>query len=222
LISSTVSRDPGDVGDPGFVVELVETRAEGICDGCTGYDAGLTAGARSIMKPGPPTDTLSPPGAAVREMASPLGTLLLAATPLGLIRVAFGDHADAAALHARASSRRGSQAARQHLVEASASLARYLAGELPRPFCSVDWKQLKAATALLSTETIPYAGHRSYSELDQNLSARDLGHLLGSNPIPIFMPCHRVSRGIEMPTSFVGGVARRRWLEAHEQDHPLD
>jgi Fe2+ or Zn2+ uptake regulation protein/O6-methylguanine-DNA--protein-cysteine methyltransferase len=213
---------PGDITDPGFVAKRVETRAEGTCDECTGYDAGLTAGARSIMKSGPPSDTLSVSGAAVREIASSLGTLLLAATPLGLTRMAFQDHADAAALRAHASSRRGSLAARQHLAEASASLDRYLAGELPRPVCSVDWQQLKAAPALMSTETIPYAEQRSYSDLDQNLSARDLGHVLGCNPIPIFMPCHRVTRGTEMPTSFVGGVARRRWLEAHEQAHPLD
>jgi Fe2+ or Zn2+ uptake regulation protein/O6-methylguanine-DNA--protein-cysteine methyltransferase len=213
---------PGDIADPGFVATRVETRAEGICDECTGYDVGLTAGARSIMKSGPSIDTLSISGAAVREIASPLGALLLAATPLGLTRVAFQDHADAAALHAHASSRRGSHAARQHLAEASASLERYLAGEPPRPFCSVDWEQVKAATALRSTEAIPYAGRRSYSELDQDLPARDVGHLLGCNPIPIFMPCHRVTRGTEVPTSFVGGVTRRRWLEAHEQAHPLD
>ena len=73
----------------------------------------------------------------------------------------------------------------------------------------------------MTTQTITYASHRSYSALDQSLSARDLGHLLGRNPIPVFMPCHRVRRGTETPTSFVGGAVRRHWLESHEQTHPL-
>ena len=42
-------QDPGEITDPGFIVERVETRAEGICDECIGYDAGLRAGARSIL-----------------------------------------------------------------------------------------------------------------------------------------------------------------------------
>ena len=129
-------QEPADITDPGFVVELVETRAEGICDECTAYDAGLSAGARSIMTSGPPTDALSRPASRSREMESPLGPLLLAATPLGLTRLAFDDHADAAALRAHASSRRGSQAARRHLSRRRPpSLQQYFAGEVSRPVC---------------------------------------------------------------------------------------
>jgi Fur family transcriptional regulator, stress-responsive regulator len=29
-------------------------------------------------------------------------------------------------------------------------------------------------------------------------------------------PCHRVTRGVEVPTTFVGGSERRHWLESHE------
>jgi Fur family transcriptional regulator, stress-responsive regulator len=215
-------QDPEDIPDPGFVVAAVETRAEGICDECTAYGAGLSAGAHSIMTSGPRTDVLLSAGVAVSEMESPLGTLLLAATSLGLTRLAFDDHEDAPALRSRASSHRGSHAARDHLAQASASLERYFGGELSRPDCIIDWSQLEfAAAALMTTEAIPYASHRSYSELDQNLSAHDLGHVLGANPVPIFMPCHRVGRGTETPTSFVGGSSRRSWLETHEQTHPV-
>jgi Fe2+ or Zn2+ uptake regulation protein/O6-methylguanine-DNA--protein-cysteine methyltransferase len=213
---------PADIAAPGFVVEVVETRAEGICDECTAYDAGLSDGARLIIASGPPTDALGSAGVAVSEMQSPLGPLLLAATPHGLTRLAFDDHDDANALRAYVSSRRGSQAARRHLAHATASLDHYFAGELSRPDCVIDWSELQpAAASLMATETIPYASQRSYSELDQSLSAHDLGLVLGANPIPIFMPCHRVGRGTETPTSFVGGTARRKWLQAHEQSHPL-
>jgi methylated-DNA-[protein]-cysteine S-methyltransferase len=39
---------------------------------------------------------------------------------------------------------------------------------------------------------------------------------MGANPIPIVAPCHRVTRGAEIPTTFVGGTDRRHWLERHE------
>jgi O6-methylguanine-DNA--protein-cysteine methyltransferase/Fe2+ or Zn2+ uptake regulation protein len=215
-------QDPGDITDPGFVVERVETRAEGICAECTAYDIGLRDGARAIVRSGPSTDTLLATGAAVSKLDSPLGRLLLAATPRGLTRLAFDDHGDVDTLREHASRRRGSRAARRHLAEASTGLHKYFAGELPSPACTIDWEQLESnASALMATQTIPYASHRSYSELDQSLSARDLGRLLGRNPVPVFTPCHRVRRGIETPAHFVGGASRRHWLENHEQNHPL-
>jgi Fe2+ or Zn2+ uptake regulation protein/O6-methylguanine-DNA--protein-cysteine methyltransferase len=215
-------QEPADIKDPGFSVERVETRAEGICDECNDYDRGLHAGARAIIRSGPSSDTLSVSGSAVSEMESPLGQLLLAASPQGLTRVAFEDHGDVDALRAYAAAHGGSQAARRHLSEAVTSLQRYLSGELARPTCPTDWDLFGSdAPALIATELIPYAAHRSYNQLEQGLPARGLGHVLGRNPIPIFTPCHRVSRGAESPTSFVGGTVRRRWLEAHEQTTPL-
>lgn len=215
-------QDAQSITDPGFIVERVETRAEGICDQCTSYDAGLVAGALSIRKAGPAVDTLLVAGVAASGFASPIGELLLAASPDGLIRLAFEDHADADALRKHAAARRGSQSARQHLAEAATSLDGYLAGNLSRPACAIDWDVLGVpAAALMTTEAIPYGTHRSYSELDADLSAHELGHLFGANPIPIVTPCHRVSRGSQVPDHFVGGTARRGWLEQHEQAHPL-
>jgi methylated-DNA-[protein]-cysteine S-methyltransferase len=82
----------------------------------------------------------------------------------------------------------------------------------------VDWESLEssAALALKSTESIPYGGRRSYVDLANSGSVRDLGRIMGANPIPIVAPCHRVTRGVEVPTTFVGGPERRHWLEAHE------
>jgi methylated-DNA-[protein]-cysteine S-methyltransferase len=150
-----------------------------------------------------------------------LGTLLLAATPQGLVRVACEDHADAAALRAHAASRRGSQAARAHLAEARALLDRYFAGDSAPLACAVDWERLEQAApaALQAVESIPYAGRRSYSDLGVSATGRELGRIMGSNPIPIVVPCHRVTRGTESPAAFVGGLDRRRWLELHEHQH---
>ena len=42
---------------------------------------------------------------------------------------------------------------------------------------------------------------------------------MGANPVAIVAPCHRVTRGVERPPVFVGGIERRRWLDAHERQH---
>lgn len=74
-------QNPEEITDPGFSVERVDTRAEGVCADCNDYNAGLKAGARSISKSGPAADTLAAPGVATATLDGPLGTLLLAATP---------------------------------------------------------------------------------------------------------------------------------------------
>jgi methylated-DNA-[protein]-cysteine S-methyltransferase len=211
-------QNPAEITDPGFSVERVDTRAEGICAECNEYDAGLRAGARAIARSGPAADTLAAPGVATAILDGPLGALLLAATPHGLTRVAFEGHGDFKALQARATSRRGSQAARRHLADAAVKLGDYFSGNTDRAEWVIDWAFLESsgALALRSTESIPYAGHRSYVDLANAGSARDLGWIMGANPIPIVAPCHRVTRGVEIPTTFVGGSDRRHWLENHE------
>ena len=211
-------QNPEEITDPGFTVERVDTRAEGICAECNDYAAGLKAGARAISQSGPAADTLAAPGVATAILDGPLGTLILAATPQGLTRVAFESHGDFDALRAHATSRRGSQAARRHLTDAAAKLNDYFAGNTDRMHWAIDWAFLDSsgAPALRSTESIPYAGHRSYIDLTNTGSARDLGRIMGANPIPIIAPCHRVTRGIEIPTTFVGGSDRRHWLKNHE------
>lgn len=212
-------QDPKEITDPGFSVERVDTRAEGICADCNDYEAGLEAGARAIRRSGPASDTLAAPGVATAALEGPLGAVLLAATPDGLIRVAFEGHGDFDALRAHATSRRGSQAARRHLADATHKLRDYFAGVADPMQWAVDWAFLESsgALALRSTESIPYAGHRSYTDLETTDSARDVGWTMGANPIPIIAPCHRVTRGVEVPTTFVGGPERRHWLESHER-----
>lgn len=173
-----------------------------------------------MLDSGPPPETLAVAGAAATEVESPLGKLLLAATSQGLTRIAFEEHHDAAALSAHAASRRGSKTARQHLTDARESLLRYFAGDLNVRGCAIDWQQLTPAGASLqATQAIPYATHCSYNDLGLQLAPHELGLILGSNPIPIVTPCHRVSRGTEIPTTYVGGPDRRRWLDTHELTH---
>jgi methylated-DNA-[protein]-cysteine S-methyltransferase len=213
------TQDPPAITDPGFVVERVDTQAEGICANCTDYAFGLKAGTRAIRQTGPAGDTLGAHGLAALHAESPVGPLMLAATPQGLIRLAFEEHGDFAALQAHAASRRGSRAARQQLGHAAAALDAYFTGEPHNDGWVVDWGFLEdlGGATLRSLGSIPYGDHRSYSTLDSTQNARDMGHLMGANPIPIVAPCHRVTRGVEIPTTFVGGHSRRQWLDTHER-----
>jgi Fe2+ or Zn2+ uptake regulation protein/O6-methylguanine-DNA--protein-cysteine methyltransferase len=204
----------------GFTLERIETRAEGVCADCAGYQRGLRKGALTIAASGALAEPL-PSGVASLETDGPLGTVLLAASPLGLIRLAFDDHGDADELRDLARSRRGSHAARGHLQRASGELASYLRGEASEIRCPLDWAGLATTdrTALAATRVIPYGDHRSYAALGTALPAYEVGLSLGANPIAIAAPCHRVTRGVESPEIFVGGAERRRWLDAHERQH---
>jgi Fe2+ or Zn2+ uptake regulation protein/O6-methylguanine-DNA--protein-cysteine methyltransferase len=215
--------DPPQTGPRRFVIERVDLRAEGICADCTDYEAGLEEGVRAInggRGRRPWTGVLERPDVACTSTDGPLGTILLAATPTGILRLAFEDHFDAGELRRRAASRRGSRAAHQHLKTAVGELGAFLAGQLQEISCPVDPVGLSAARdSLNATRAIPYAEHRSYTNLLGDLTPRELGRWMGANPIPVILACHRVARGKEIPRCFVGGLQRRQWLEDHEREY---
>ena len=175
---------------------------------------------RTIAAVGALPDPL-PKGLACVAMAGPLGTLLLAASPVGLVRLAFDDHGDADELQALAAGRRGSQAARAHVDQGSHEVQSYLQGDTIELRCPIDWDALAARDreGLAATGAIPYGAHRSYAALGSKRSAYEVGLTMGANPVAIVAPCHRVTRGVERPPVFVGGIERRRWLDEHERRH---
>jgi methylated-DNA-[protein]-cysteine S-methyltransferase len=205
----------------GFTIERVELRAEGICAECADYDNGLDSGAHAILDRETGGDPFGGRGVAAAEMDGPLGPLFLAASPDGLLRLAFEDQADVQKLRALASSRRGAQAARGHLDQAINQLQSYFDGETGEIDCAIDWQALAGGLAdiLATTRDIPYAGRRSYVDLPTHATATLTGASFGANPIPIVAPCHRVTRGVEVPEFFVGGPERRQWLLSHERQH---
>jgi methylated-DNA-[protein]-cysteine S-methyltransferase len=215
--------DTSGLGPPRSVVERVDVRSEGICADCVDYEAGLDMGIRAIQRGSsslPWVDVLQSTEVACVASEGPLGKVLLAATSAGLTRLAFENHFDVRELETRAATRRGSRAAREHLKTASGALERFLAGGSEELECTVDPSDLGAAAQVLrATRTIPYAGHASYLTLVDELAPRELGRWMGANPMPVIFPCHRVSRGKEVPEAFVGGIDRRRWLESHEREY---
>jgi Fe2+ or Zn2+ uptake regulation protein len=88
----------------GFTIERVAVRAEGICRACHEYQRGLGDGTAGILeRPTLGEDRLA--SLACATVASPLGELAVAASPAGIARVAFEDHADAGAIAPRAARR---------------------------------------------------------------------------------------------------------------------
>ena len=88
-----------------------------------------------------------------------------------------------------------------HLAAARESVLRYFADDGAGTVnCLIDWDRLASATeALRASQMIAFGDHRSYTDLDLALAPRALGLAYGSNPIPIIAPCHRVTRGAEIP-----------------------
>jgi Fe2+ or Zn2+ uptake regulation protein/O6-methylguanine-DNA--protein-cysteine methyltransferase len=199
---------------PGYSIEAVAVYGEGTCAQCHDYERGVIDGAlRMVERPTLSDDVIG--GLSCLRMDSPVGELALGASPDGIVRVAFEDHADFDSLSARAKGRRGSVAGRGHLTALSTGFAGYWGGGREAPGDLIDWHLLAddAAELLRSVRTIPYAEPRSYDRIMADMSAYDCGAVLGANPMPLLIPCHRVSRGINRLEAYVGGLERLRFLQ---------
>jgi methylated-DNA-[protein]-cysteine S-methyltransferase len=152
------------------------------------------------------------------HLETPIGRLAIVVDGDGRLRsVGFTDH------HPRME-----RALAGALVPASnpggvtAALAAYFAGELhaidelPVVFDGTEF-QVRVWRAL---REIPCGETRSYAELARRIgqptATRAVGLANGANPIAIVVPCHRVIGANGSLTGFGGGVARKRWLLAHE------
>jgi methylated-DNA-[protein]-cysteine S-methyltransferase len=150
---------------------------------------------------------------------SPFGTLHAATTRRGLVRVAFPEESIESVLERLA--RRLSP----RIVEAPASLDpvkreldEYFAGRRRQFDLALDWALITpfARRVLRKTSAIPYGGHLSYAEVAAEAGsprgARAAGNALGSNPIPIVIPCHRVLHSGGGLGGYGGGLDRKRHL----------
>jgi Fe2+ or Zn2+ uptake regulation protein/O6-methylguanine-DNA--protein-cysteine methyltransferase len=202
---------------PGYSVEDVAVRADGLCAQCLDYERGLGHGAAGIIE----HPTLSENHLAqlsCLRVASPMGDLAVAASGDGIVRIAFEDHADFETIGRRAKTRRGSGAARARVQALGKTFSGYFDGDRARAQDVVDWSLMPTETgALLRTvQEIPYAEPRSYHLLMAELSAYDCGLAIGGDPIPLLVPCHRVCRGSVRMEGYVGGLERLRVLQALE------
>jgi methylated-DNA-[protein]-cysteine S-methyltransferase len=160
---------------------------------------------------------------AYRELDSPLGRLLLAATPAGLVRVAFPvEDADAVldTLAAQVSPR--VLRAPGRLDEVARELDEYFAGRRQAFEIPVDLQLARGfrRAVLEKLVDVPYARTVSYAELAASTGSpravRAVGTACALNPVPLVVPCHRVVRSDGTPGSYRGGPDAKRRLLALE------
>jgi len=160
---------------------------------------------------------------AYAEMDSPLGRLLVAVTPRGLVRVAYDDEPEERVLGelARDVSPRLLRAPEQ-TDEARRELEAYFAGDRHAFDLPVDWSLIHgfARKVLRATSRVPFGKVTTYGSVAAQAgsprAARAAGNALGSNPIPIVVPCHRVLHAGGGLGGYTGGLDRKRYLLALE------
>jgi AraC family transcriptional regulator of adaptative response/methylated-DNA-[protein]-cysteine methyltransferase len=156
---------------------------------------------------------------------SPLGRMLVAATPSGICAIAFGrDDAELAAELRRRFNQAQLVPARGNtgwLADAVAFVASQttehpLAATFPLDVRATAFQQ-RVWKAL---QQIPRGETRSYSELARELgqptAVRAVASAIASNPIAIAVPCHRVIGKDGSLTGYRWGVERKRKLLAAE------
>lgn len=154
---------------------------------------------------------------------SPFGPLLAARTTGGLVRLAFPEESVDAVLDrlaARISPRIVESA--KALDETRRELEQYFAGARRDFEIALDWSLIGpfAQKVLRVTAAIPFGGVSTYAnvaaEAGSPRGSRAAGNALGSNPIPIVIPCHRVLRSGGSLGGYGGGLDRKRHLLALE------
>ena len=77
-----------------------------------------------------------------------------------------------------------------------------------------------------ATKLIPYGETRSYAwvarQINRPNAARAVGNALGSNPMPVIIPCHRVISGDGGLGGFTGGLEMKRFLLGIESKNRIN
>jgi methylated-DNA-[protein]-cysteine S-methyltransferase len=156
---------------------------------------------------------------AYRVVDSPVGVLLIAATDLGLVRVAYASENHDAVLQSLAE-RISPRILRApgRLDPVARELDEYFDGRRRSFDVPLDW-QLSAGfrrTVLHHLPEIGYGHTASYAAVAQlagNPKAfRAVGTACATNPLPVIVPCHRVVRADGGMGGYLGGAQAKRTL----------
>lgn len=143
---------------------------------------------------------------------SPLGTIQLEASAIGITRLIFTDEQPEKASD------------NSHILKCIVQLAAYFDGSLkvfdvPLDMDGTDF-QKNVWNQLLF---IPFGKTISYMDLAKQLddpkTIRAAAHANGQNPVSIIVPCHRVIGSDGKLTGYAGGLWRKQWLLEHEQQN---
>jgi methylated-DNA-[protein]-cysteine S-methyltransferase len=155
---------------------------------------------------------------AFAEVPTPVGPFVLAVTEDGLGASGWGSPAT---LRERLGFPEAADPGRTASVVAQ--LNAYFAGESRSFATPIDWRLTAGSRrkVLQALYEIPYGKVVTYGELaarsGTGVPARGIGSIMGGNPLPIVVPCHRVVAGNGLG-GFSGGVGveTKRWLLTHE------
>ena len=149
---------------------------------------------------------------AYRTLDTPVGTLLLAATQAGLVRVAYEREGIDTALERLASkvSHRILNAPRR-LAGAARQLEEYFAGRRQRFDLPLDLALASGfrRSVLSYLPAIGYGHTASYQSIATAMNnpraVRAVGTACATNPLPLVIPCHRVIRTDGQLGAYLGG-----------------
>jgi len=150
---------------------------------------------------------------------TPFGRFLAASTLRGLVRLAFHPEPVDEVLSdlARRVSPRVLEAPRE-LDEVRRELDEYFDGRRHEFELRLDWRLTHGFSerVLRATARIPYGGVSTYRDVAARAgnprAMRAAGNALGSNPLPIVVPCHRVVRTGGDVGNYGGGPEMKRAL----------
>lgn len=164
---------------------------------------------------------------AYASLESPLGSLLVAVTPRGLVRIAYpGEEEDRVLeeLAEQVSPRVLRAPERTDTVRRE--LDDYFAGRRHDFDLPLDWTLVHgfATRILQATARVPFGSVVTYgrvaAEAGSPRAARAAGNALHGNPIPIVVPCHRIVPASGGLGGYGGGQQRKRYLLDLEGVHP--
>jgi methylated-DNA-[protein]-cysteine S-methyltransferase len=150
---------------------------------------------------------------------SPVGSLLLAATPAGLVRIAYAseDHDRVLeTLGQRLSSR--ILRAPGRLAEAARELDEYFDRQRSHFDLTLDLSLSHGFRRLVQVHLpeIGYGTTRSYAEVaalvGSPTAVRAVGSACATNPLPVVVPCHRVVRTDGGLGGYIGGIEAKAIL----------
>jgi O-6-methylguanine DNA methyltransferase len=157
---------------------------------------------------------------------SPLGSIWLASTRIGLCTVGLGANQPDAFFSwlSRHLPEMQTREDPSTLTKASVQLNEYFAGTRRSFELELDVRgttfQNKVWMQLMH---IPYGSTATYGEIarriDHPRAARAVGAAIGANPLPIMIPCHRVIGAQGDLVGFGGGLENKRTLLDIEQQH---
>ena len=157
---------------------------------------------------------------AFATLDTPVGTTSVACTPRGIVSVGLPNHPldDFVERLANEISPRVVEAPGK-LDLARRELTEFFDGERREFDLVLDWSLVPGGfyrKVLDATAKLPYGAKMTYGQIARDAgnpkAHRAAGTALGSNPLPIVVPCHRIVRAGKDPGNYGGGPELKRWL----------